>query len=367
MGGTKRLIEAESEAIQTLDELHRAIDEIVKRSDRSNKYIPEIQKYLDEFSSYANNLTPDNSDIALLEDIQTRLSPSIGIIDKAAVVTDDNFLATYKLFKSLYNDYVLTLTKFRIQTSADVIEEKYKKQIIDLSEELDKSRASVIALEPEIIEVQSNLSKAGVKVTRLNDLITEKTFDETTEILSRKFFEKQNELIKERKWYLRPAIAISVMLGLTYITFFIYQFFNGETNNPIKYENHLMLITVCSPIIFLTVWMFFQANRLTRLAEIYSYKSSLGCTIKEAIDFVEKTENGSNAEYTVVNNSKEKFNKQTLQILETLLYKLYESPISHKEDKNQTLKSLSEVTALLGEVKGLVDSIKSTKVEDNGK
>jgi len=366
MAKVKDVKESYDNATETLNELQRAIHDIVERSGRTNDYIKRIIYYLNEIIFFIDKSEPLSVDILLLDDIQKRLYPSIEIIDKAVAVTDENFSTTFKTIKSLYDDYILIFSDFRLKYNIDLIDEKYKANIVNLSEELERSRESVIALEPEINKVQTNLSDAGIKVSRLNDLITEKTFDETTEILSKKFFEKHNELKKERKAYLRPAIILSLILGLSYLFFYIYQFCNNSIESPIKYENHLMLIAVCSPIIFLTIWMFFQANRLTRLAELYSYKSNLGCTIKEAVDYVQKIENDGNGEFIVINNG-EKFNKETLRILENLLYKLYEPPINHKEDKNQTLRSLSEVTALLGEVKGLVDSVKSTKVEDNGK
>ncbi len=179
----------------------------------------------------------------------------------------------------------------------------------------------------------SNLKQSDLKGS------TQQSFNLQNKILSAVFDKKREELIKERKYYLYPAVLTSFILGCGYIIFFTCQFSQGSFN----YFNHLMLIGVCSPFIFLAVWCFYQAARVTRLSEIYAYKATLGFTLEDAIAQINKYDDTKDTSGKVFNE---------------LLMKLYENPVNHKDKKNIVAQNITELTDLMKEIKILIDSLK---------
>ena len=80
-----------------------------------------------------------------------------------------------------------------------------------------------------------------------------------------------------------------------------------------------MLMGICSPFIFLIIWLFCQVGRFNHLIEVYTHKANIGFTLKAAIDHIHNIEGDDNNKST------------TLTTLHELLNKLYESPISTKD------------------------------------
>ena len=159
----------------------------------------------------------------------------------------------------------------------------------------------------------------------------------------------KEELKKQKTPYQWAAITITVILGLVYIAFFAIQYFCDKFD----YSIHLTLICVCTPIIFLDIWLFCQVGRFNHLIEVYTHKANIGFTLKAATDHIHDIEGDDNNKST------------TLTMLHELLHKLYESPITHKDTKSITTKSLSQITELLKEVKELVNTIKPTSDKTN--
>ena len=180
------------------------------------------------------------------------------------------------------------------------------------------------------------------KTAEYNKLKTAQTFNLQNNILSEQFENTRKNYQKERKRYLQFGIGLSIILGVTYLLFFYSQF---TPNSPINYHNHLMLIAVCSPIILLTIWIFYQAGRLTRLIDTYTHKANLGYTLKNTIDYLKDTDTSANKE-------------ATLATLQALIKSLHESPIKQEKNSRVVQQNLSQITTLLKEIKDLSPSPK---------
>lgn len=213
----------------------------------------------------------------------------------------------------------------------DNIEKQFNKQMKEALELMPKVKEKLNAIDEEA-------DKLIEKKAEIQEQQQTQSFNLQNKILSAVFDKKREQLIQERKYYLYPAIFISFILGCGYITFFIYQF----SEKSLNYLNHLMLISVCTPFIFLAIWLFFQAARTTKLSEIYTYKAHLGFTIEDAIAQVNKYDD--NKEYCA-------------KIQNELLMKLYDLPIYHKHEKNIIPHDITELTALMKEIKGLINSL----------
>ena len=333
MGRVKDAMISYEDAINRIGYLKDMLENTVNQNNLSRSVYTSAKSKLDEIETYLLQNDALSVNQQLVEDIEYLL---LSDFDKSKDIR-----LILSAIKNIYNTYISTIAKSKIDSRIHELESKYQGTITNLSNELEKTKKEILELEPQTKAVKEDLQNAGIKVVNLNKLITDKTFEEQTEILSKKFHQKHLQLKKEIKWFLHPAITLTLTLVFTYIGFFLYQFLNKDVIGEIKYENHLMLIGVCSPIIFLTIWLFYQVARLTKLSELYSYKSNLGFTLKEAINFVQQTEGESK--------------ERTLNTLDHLLIMLYETPV--KDNKNVALK---EIASLLKEVKELVESIKST-------
>lgn len=172
-----------------------------------------------------------------------------------------------------------------------------------------------------------------------NMLLT-KNFKYKLHVLAKNFSESKEELLIIRRIYLIFGMILTFSLSLMYIYFFYKQYMGHE----LVYANHLMLIVVCSPIIFLVIWLFWQVGRYTRLIDIYTFKANLAYTLKTSTDYV----------LSIEKDSTEK--KVTLETLKSLLDKLYESPIKDDVSKSVIIKGIGETTKMLKEIKELVNS-----------
>lgn len=202
--------------------------------------------------------------------------------------------------------------------------------------DLDKISYSINRIKSNVILYKDAAENAAL----VNDKSYERGFNTKANELSKKFDETKSNLQKIRYVYAFFAIVGSVLLGYGYISFYFEQFKSGY----VIYTNHLMLIAVCSPIIFLIIWLYWQLGHYTRLIDIYTFKANLGYTLKSAIDYV----------LSIEKDSIEK--KVALETLKSLLDKLYESPIKDDVSKSAIIKGIGETTKMLKEIKEIVNS-----------
>lgn len=216
-----------------------------------------------------------------------------------------------------------------------IIEESYKTTTKQLQDIINTNKQQIDRL---IKESQEAIEKTA----EYNKLKTTQTFNRQNNILSEQFDTTRKNYQKERNWYLIFGIGLSIALGVFYLRFFFCQF---TPDTPINYHNHLMLIAVCSPIILLTIWIFYQAGRLTRLIDTYTHKANLGYTLKNTIDYLKDTDTSANKE-------------ATLATLQALIKSLHESPVKQEKNSRVVQQNLSQITTLLKEIKDLSPSPK---------
>lgn len=351
MGIVNNLQVQYEETIDILNKFNNSLEEIIQRSAiKTNPNIEGIRQTINKINDYILTKDALNIDKKLASELCSTLPQYTNLIMSEREITNDNFINTYNALNNIYLKYMQIFNLFEIESKINELEKKYQSKINDLSNELNKSRRFITHLTPEAKRVEEQLNSLKIKTKRIERAINERTFEENTEILSKKFFEKRNEIKNRINYYNFPAILLTMLLGIMYIGFFIYQLhLNTDctkiTINPI---NHLMLIASCSPIIFLIIWLFYQGSRLTNLAENYSFKSNLGYTLKEAVNFTHDIENRDKSE-------------ETLILLKELITKLYEIPFNNKVKKNIMNTDITELTNIIKEVKSVVDSIKSSK------
>ena len=238
-----------------------------------------------------------------------------------------------------------TKLESNIQQTVQTILQDQKTQLSSaLNNSVRELEDTIKSAKEKINELQNGYIEAKKSTEYYNQLETKKIFYLQSEILSEKFNEKRNELKKQKIPYQWTAFLLTGILGILYILFFFIQ----HTGNNFDYINHITLICVCTPIIFFDIWLFYQVGRFNHLIEIYTHKANIGFTLKAATDHIHDIEGDDNNKST------------TLTTLHELLNKLYESPISTKDHKSITTKSLSQITELLKEVKELVNTIKPT-------
>lgn len=339
------------ETIDILNEFNISLEKIKQRSEiKTNPNITGISQIFSKINNYFLSNDALNIDSSLTIELCSILPQYTKLINSEKEITSDNFINTYTILKNLYSKHIQIFNQFEIESKINELEKKYKFTIEELSDNLTNTRKYITHLTPEAKRVEEQLNSLKIKTKSIERAINERTFEENTEILSKKFFEKRNDIEIKIKFYNIPAIFLTFILGLLYIGFFLYQL-SLNTNctqitiNPI---NHLMLIASCSPIIFLIIWLFYQGSRLTNLAENYSFKSNLGYTLKEAVNFTYDIENRDKSE-------------ETLILLKELITKLYEIPFNSKIKKSIMNTDIAELTSMIKEVKSVVESIKSSK------
>lgn len=175
--------------------------------------------------------------------------------------------------------------------------------------------------------------------TLLNKSSYERGFINKSEELAKRFDETRRRKRNARRWYLSFSIIFTMILAGTYIFFFYLQY----QNKNIIYTNHLMLIAVCSPVIFMTVWLYWQVGRYARLEDLYTHKANLAYTLKTSVNYALSIEDNTEKEYT-------------LSILKNLLDKLYESPVKDNVSKSAIIKGIGETTKMLKEIKGIIET-----------
>lgn len=173
----------------------------------------------------------------------------------------------------------------------------------------------------------------------LNERSYERGFINKSEELAKRFDETRVRKRNARRWYLFFSIIFTMILAGTYIFFFYLQY----QNKNIIYTNHLMLIAVCSPVIFMTVWLYWQVGRYARLEDLYTHKANLAYTLKTSVNYSLSIEDNTEKECT-------------LSILKNLLNKLYESPIRDDVSKSAIIKGIGETSKMLREIKEIVNS-----------
>lgn len=300
--------------IITTDKLWETINNVPNDSAFRNT----INRFISLMSNFQQTNSNLDSHTGELNQIQTELGSFISYL-----VVDLNSI------ESLINKASQSLG-IRINS----IENQFNKQMKEALELMPKVKEKLNTIDEEA-------NKLIEKKAEIQEQLQTQSFNLQNKILSAVFDKKREELIKERKYYLYPAVFTSFILGCGYIIFFICQFSKDSFN----YFNHLMLIGVCSPFIFLAVWLFYQAARVTRLSEIYAYKATLGFTIEDAIAQINKYDD------TKENSSK---------VLNELLMRLYEVPVNHKDEKNIVVQNITELTDLMKEIRNLIDSLKSS-------
>lgn len=217
----------------------------------------------------------------------------------------------------------------------------FLKKIVDFSGKEAKWNFDKLCLQLSKIAKELNIVREAMEDTQLySSSLLAKDFIYKNSIWAEKFNKTAKSLQIFRIIYLVFAIVGTLILGYEYVSFYFRQFEKGD----IIYINHLILIAVCSPFIFLLIWMFWQISYYTRLIDTYTFKANLAYTLKTVIDYV----------LNIEKDSAEK--KTTLKTLQNLLDKLYESPIKDDVSRSAIIKGLSEATKMIKEIKSIVDT-----------
>ena len=299
-------------------------------------------------------------------------------------ISDQNFIS---------NSEIDQMIKERINT---ILNEQKTQITSTLNSNIRELEDTITSTKEKINDLKSSYEEAKQVTNNHIEIETKNTFNYQNKILSEQFDKKRIDLEKQKKPYQSWAITLTILLWVIYGSFFItnhkvtitdttknfyiskidtckteekgINIYKIDTNkissNSINttntgnilnfnYFDHLMLMGICSPFIFLIIWLFCQVGRFNHLIEVYTHKANIGFTLKAAIDHIHNIEGDDNNKST------------TLTTLHELLNKLYESPISTKDNESITTKSLSQITELLKEVKELVNTIKPTSDKTN--
>jgi len=259
-----------------------------------------------------------------------------------------------------YNFIYSELTQIALALENILNQELSQKEINEIKRKLLNQIESIESFIKEH-EIQRNtiseqLSNILKKNKILDGIINKQTFEEQNNLLSKNFKRKATRLQIERIAYIVLGIPIIVWLGITYLSYSSptsSEEILTYTETVPSFTNHILLVIKCTPFIFFAIWLFCQAGRVTHLAELYSFKATLGATIKATIDYTLQIEGDDHKK------------ELTLQTLHELLTKLYQPPLSNKRNNQSLKENLSEITDLLKETKGIIESIKPTSKKTN--
>ena len=354
------------EIIDIIAIIRRFISSITHKNIRIQKKCVDALTTLSLFEDYLNRKTQSETVVKLIEDnvlkwhaalqfensqkysknISATLNDIISFSDNPLFSLQPSQFVTQrdieKYFDARLKEDILQSVKIILQNQETQLSATLNSNIRTLEDIIASTKEKINTLQTSYIEAKKTTDD-------YNELETQKIFYLQSKILSEKFNEKKDELKKQKIPYQYVAFSLTGILGILYLAFFFTQY----TSNDFNYINHITLICVCTPIIFLDIWLFYQIGRFNHLIEIYTHKANIGFTIKAAIDHIHDIEGDDNNKST------------TLTTLHELLNKLYESPISPKDKKSITTKSLSQVTELLKETKELVNTIKPTSDKTN--